>query len=114
MNELVRQLSEKPYRIQANKRNASSQALKERIDLGYIHIYFEDTATEIGMRIAPGESDLSGADFGNGIGLVHLKGYLILNFERVCCSADIELQDLKGTAMLMPVSKDEYEKVITR
>src|SRR5262249_20076267 len=50
------------------------QALKERIDMGYVHIKFTETETELGVRLDQEATDLSHADFGAGTGKAHIAG----------------------------------------
>jgi hypothetical protein len=70
------------------------QALKERIDLGYVHIKFTETkgGTELGVRLDWETADLSRADFENQVGEVHLEGGLTLDYVKVRCIADIDLK----------------------
>ena len=60
----------------------SVQALKESIDRGYVHIKFTNTrgGTELGVRLAHDDIDLSQADFDNQTGTVHLVGGLTLDY----------------------------------
>jgi hypothetical protein len=82
------------------------KAFKERIDLGYVHLRFIDTrgGTELGVRLDSGALDLSNADFKNQTGSVHLEGGLTLNYQKVRCIADIDLQTLTGTGYLVPAA----------
>ena len=103
---LVKHLFEGSHPIEASlgpERNA--KALKERIDLGYVSIKFTDTRgeTELGLRLDPSAVDTSGADFDNSSGMVHLEGGLTLNYVKVRCIADINLETLQGNGHLVPV-----------
>ena len=82
------------------------KALKERIDLGYVHLKFTGTrgGTELGVRLDTEALDTSQADFENGSGTVHLEGGLTLNYEPVRCIADIDLQTLTGKGYLVPIN----------
>jgi uncharacterized protein YbdZ (MbtH family) len=105
-DDLVARLSEGEHPVEASLRpEKSAQALKERIDMGYVHIKFTDTrgGTELGVRLDQNASDLSQADFENASGTVHLEGGLTLNFVEVKCVADIQLQTLTGSGRLVPV-----------
>jgi uncharacterized protein YbdZ (MbtH family) len=83
----------------------SAQALKECIDLGYVHIKFVNTrgGTELGVRLDPHTTDLEQADFARPSGTVHLVGGLTLNYVQVRCVADIDLATLSGQGHLEPV-----------
>jgi hypothetical protein len=100
---LVKRLSEGRHPVDARLlRQSNARALKERIDLGYLHMKFTDTlgGTELGVRLDADALDLNGADFENETGTVHLEGGLTLNSARVRCVADIDLRTLTGTGQL--------------
>lgn len=106
MDGLVKKLSEGEHSVEASLRNEKTgKALKERIDMGYVHIKFTDTkgGTELGVRLDPADTNLSEADFDNQTGTVHLEGGLTLNYVKVRCIADINLDTLTGKGYLVPV-----------
>lgn len=80
--------------------------LKANVDRNFVMIKFTDTkgGTELGVSLDEG-SDLSHCDFDNKQGKVHLEGTLILDFVKVRCIADIELNTLEGTGHLEVVEK---------
>ena len=96
MNELVKKLSEKKHPVQANRPDKSVKALQERIDLNYVHILFEQTGTEIGIKLDRDNCDFSKANFEKGTGKVHFEGAVTLNFDKVRCIVDISLKTMKG------------------
>jgi hypothetical protein len=107
MNELVQRLSERTQEVEASLNpNPSAAALKERIDLGFIHIKFTETqgGTVLGVKLDPAAVDLSRADFNTSSGTVRLEGSLTLNYEKVRCQAEIDLATLKGTGILVPLN----------
>ncbi len=113
MNELVKRLSEKEHAIQANRPDKSVEALQKRIDLNYIHILFEETGTEIGIRLDKERCDFSKANFEKGTGKIHLEGALTLNYDKVRCTADINLKTMKGKGRLQLIENDaEYIRII--
>ena len=81
----------------------TAQALKRRIDLGYVLIKFTKTkgGTELGVRIDQEATNLSRADFENQTGEVHLEGDLTLDYVKVRCVADIDLKTLAGKGHLV-------------
>lgn len=83
----------------------SAQALKERIDAGYVSIKFINTrgGTELGVRLDASAIDLGQADFAQQRGKVHLVGDLTLNYVKVRCIANIDLATLTGQGHLEPV-----------
>jgi uncharacterized protein YbdZ (MbtH family) len=103
---LVDKLCEGDHRIEASLRpEKTAEALKSRIDMGYVHIKFTETkgGTELGVRIDRETLDLSQADFENKVGSVHLEGELTLDYVKVRCIADIDLQTLGGGGHLVRV-----------
>jgi len=108
-NELVNRLSEGDHKVQASLRPEKTvQILKERIDMGHVHIKFTDTrgGTELGVRLDRDASDLSKADFEAGQGTVHLEGTLTLNYVPVRCIADIDLASLEGKGHLVSLEAE--------
>jgi uncharacterized protein YbdZ (MbtH family) len=108
-NELVNRLSEGDHRVEASLRPEKTvQILKERIDMGHIHVKFPDTrgGTELGVRLDRDASDLSKANFEAGTGTVHLEGTLTLNYVPVRCIADIDLTSLEGKGHLVALEAE--------
>jgi uncharacterized protein YbdZ (MbtH family) len=104
---LVDRLCDGDHRVIVNCRpERTPQALKERLELGHVHLKFNDTrgGTELGVRLEPGASDWSDADFDHGTGTVRLAGTLTLDFCRVRCHAVIDVATLEGTGHLEKVA----------
>jgi uncharacterized protein YbdZ (MbtH family) len=105
-DDLVSRLSKGRHSVESSLRPEKTvHALKERIDLGYVHIKFTETrgGTELGVRLDREALDLSQADFEGQKGTVHLEGELTLNYVKVRCIADIDLQTLAGKGHLVQV-----------
>jgi uncharacterized protein YbdZ (MbtH family) len=103
---LVEKLCEGDHRVEAGLRpDKTAKALKDRIDLGYVHIKFTETrgGTELGVRLDREVTDLSRADFESQSGEVHLEGELTLDYVKVRCIADIDLKTLAGKGHLVAV-----------
>jgi uncharacterized protein YbdZ (MbtH family) len=103
---LVEQLCEGDHPIEAGLRpEKTAQLFKEAIDRDYILIKFTDTrgGTELGIRLDRGACDFSRADFGSGTGTVHVEGGLTLDYSKVRCIADIDLETLAGRGHLVKV-----------
>ena len=103
MSELVNKLADGKHPVEAVVRpEATTEAFKESIDRGYVHVKFTDTrgGTELGIRLDPDAIDLREADFEKGSGQVHLSGALTLDYVPVKCFAVIELPELKGYGWL--------------
>ena len=101
MDELVQRLSEGNHPVIAG-RAESAEGLKQSIDRGYVLVKFTDTrgGTELGVRLDEAATDLSGADFAQATGAVHLAGTLTLNYVKVRCVADVDLATLEGRGHL--------------
>ncbi len=113
MNELVKRLSEKEFKIVANNPDRSLDGLKERIGLNHLHILFEETGTELGVQLDQKKCDFSKADLEKGTGKIHFEGVLTLNFDKVRCIADISVKTMKGKGQLIPIEDEkEYDEII--
>jgi len=104
-NSLVNCLCEGFHPVEVGMRTGTIKLFKEAIDRNYIHVKFTQTqgGTELGLRLKRDTSDLSGGDFENGAGIVHIEGSLTLDYVKVKCAADIDLSTLKGTGRLEKV-----------
>jgi uncharacterized protein YbdZ (MbtH family) len=105
-DDLVKRLSEDRCPVEVGLRpERTIQELKECIGRGYLHIEFTHTrgGTELGVRLDTDAIDLSHADFDHQTGSIHLEGDLILNYVKVRCVADIDLQTLTGQGHLVPI-----------
>ncbi|OQP61111.1 hypothetical protein A3860_05175 [Niastella vici] len=112
MIELVEKLSAGNHPVQANRPDKTAKALKERIDLGYVHILFKETGTELGIKLNKNYCDFTRADFDTGDGILHIEGGVTLNYEKVKCVADITLKTMEGIGFLVPVNKEEYDALM--
>ena len=109
MDELVHKLSQGDHPVEIKLRpEATVEAFRESIDRGVVHVRFTDTrgGTELGVRIDPDQCDLSKADFSGKKGSAHLVGGLSLNYVKVQCIADIDLQTLSGKGHLVPQTQE--------
>jgi hypothetical protein len=102
MNELTQRLTiEQP--IIMGGTDPTAETVRDRVgEMGYMLIKFTETrgGTELGFPVDRDVTDISGADFDNATGTVHVEGNLILNGDHVRCIADIDLATLKGTGRL--------------
>ena len=106
MNDLVRRLCEGDHPVEASLRpNKTVEALKQSIDRKYVHIRFTDTkgGTELGFALDPEATDISQADFDKGTGSMRLVGSLTLDYVKVRCIANIQLETLSGLGHLEPI-----------
>jgi uncharacterized protein YbdZ (MbtH family) len=83
----------------------SVKSFKEALESGYVRIKFTDTngGTELGVTVDKDASDLSGANFDEGTGRVRVVGDLTVDYTKVRCIADIDLQSLEGAGHLEKV-----------
>lgn len=105
---LVERLSKGRHPVEVSLRPTKELSrFKECIDRGYVHIKFTGTrgGTELGIRLAEDETDLSRADFESGSGEAKLSGSITLDFVKVQCHAAIKLPDLAGEGYLVPVAE---------
>lgn len=104
---LVDRLSKGEHAVVVSLRpNASAKAFKEAIDAGYVRIKFTETngGTELGLRVNKDASNFQDANFEQGTGHVKVAGDLTLDYTKVRCIADIDLQTLAGTGNLEKVA----------
>jgi hypothetical protein len=102
MNELTERLTVDQPIIMGGA-DPTVEELRERTgEMGYVLVKFTETrgGTELGFPLDRDATDISGANFDQGTGSVHVEGYLILNDDPVRCIANIELATLKGTGHL--------------
>lgn len=107
MNDLVRRLSESDQPVEASLRPAKTlDAFKAAIDRGYVHVKFTETrgGTELGFPLDRNRSDLTALDVDGKKGTVKLCGDLVLDFEKVRCIAEIDLDTLNGKGRLEVLS----------
>ena len=104
MNELVQRLTQEQSIVASLRPEPSLDALKAALDRGYIHVKFIETrgGTELGIRLDPESSDLSGANFEQGTGSVRIVGSLVLDYVPVRFRGHLDLESLKGTGRLEP------------
>ena len=57
--------------------------------------------TDLGVRVDKSATDLSQAFFEQATGVVHVEGTLTLNYVKVRCVANINLETLNGTGHLV-------------
>jgi uncharacterized protein YbdZ (MbtH family) len=103
---LVDRLCEGIHPVEAGLRPEKTVKLfKEAIDRNYVHIKFTKTrgGTELGVRLDRENCDFNDADFENGKGMAHIEGQLTLDYVKVRCVADIDLNTLEGKGHLAKV-----------
>jgi hypothetical protein len=102
MNDLTERLHvEQP--IVMGGADPTVEELRERTgEMGYVLVKFTETrgGTELGFPLDRENTDVSGANFDEGTGTVHVEGNLVLNDDPVRCIADIDLSTLKGMGRL--------------
>jgi hypothetical protein len=103
MNELTQRLTAEQPIIMGGAEPTVDELRNRTGEMGYVLVKFTQTrgGTELGFPLDRDATDLSGADFDNGTGAVHVEGSLVLNDDPVRCVADIELGTLKGTGRLV-------------
>jgi hypothetical protein len=108
MNELVERLSQGDHPVTVGGPKPSLDEFRKRVeDMGYVFIKFTDTrgGTDLGVRIDKSATDLRRAHFDQAKGIAHIEGTLILNYVKVRCVADIQLETLDGTGHLIALEE---------
>ena len=104
MSELVQKLAEGDHRVVLRSfQEDPVKELKDRIDrYNYVHVKFTETrgGTELGVRLDNELTDLSQANFDEGKGAVHLVGELTLDYVKVRCVADVNIENMEGKGHL--------------
>ena len=101
---LVERLCEGDHPIEVILRpERTVSLLREAIDRGYVHVKFNGTAggTELGLRLDCEKSVVPLATAESGQGTVHIEGNLTLDFVKVKCVADIDLNSMEGRGRLV-------------
>lgn len=108
MNKLVQRLTEGDHPVTVGGSQPSLEEFRKRVqDMEFVLIKFPETqgGTELGIRIDKNATDLSQADFEQGTGVAHVEGTLTLDYVKVRCVADIELETLYGTGHLVALEE---------
>lgn len=94
----------------------TTQAFKENIERGLVHIKFTKTqgGTELGVKLDSDSSHYSTSDLSKEHGSVRLEGKLTLDNVDCSCSADIEIDTLTGTARLELCNTDQSIEISRR
>jgi hypothetical protein len=102
MNELTERLTANQPIVMGGADPTVEELRNRTGEMGYVLVKFTETrgGTELGFPLDREVTDISGADFDNGTGTVHVEGNLTLNDDPVRCIADIDLETLKGTGRL--------------
>ena len=108
MDDLVQRLSEGDHPVTVGGPKPSLEEFKKRVeDMGYVFIKFTATrgGTDLGVRVDKTATDLSQAFFDQRTGIAHVEGTLTLNYVKVRCVADIDLETLDGTGHLIALEE---------
>jgi hypothetical protein len=104
MNELVQRLTEGNHPVTIGGPQPSLEEFQHRVeDMEYVFIKFTGTrgGTDLGVRVDKNATALSQANFDQRTGIAHVEGTLTLNYVKVRCVADIDLETLNGTGYLV-------------
>jgi hypothetical protein len=108
MDDLVQRLSEGNHPVTVGGPQPSLEEFQKRVeDMGYVFIKFTGTrgGTDLGIRVDKSATDLSKASFEQRTGVAHVEGTVILNYVKVRCVADIDLETLNGTGHLLIIEE---------
>jgi hypothetical protein len=104
MDELVQRLAKESHPVTVGGPKPSLEEFRHRVeDMGYVFIKFTDTrgGTDLSVHIDKNATDLSKAFFDQRTGIAHVEGTLTLNYVKIWCIADIDLETLNGTGHLV-------------
>jgi len=102
-DDLVTRLCRGEHPVEVSLRPEKTVAvLKECLAREFVHVKFTGTrgGTELGFRVDPTRSQIDSADVEAGRGRIRLVGELTLDYVKVRCSADVDLETLCGTGQL--------------
>lgn len=105
-DDLVDRLCDGDHAVEAGLRHEGTvERFKEALDRNYVHIKFTETkgGTELGVRLDRDRCDFSRADFEARAGTAHIEGNLTLDYVKVRCVAEIDLQTMNGKGRLVKV-----------
>jgi|SRR5437660_11019414 len=108
MDELVQRLTEGDHPVAVGGPKPSLDEFRKRVnEMGYVFIKFTGTrgGTDLGVRVDASATDLSRANFDQRTGAAHVEGTLTLNYVKVRCIADIDLETLQGTGHLVALEE---------
>jgi hypothetical protein len=108
MDDLVQRLSEGDHPVTVGGPKPSLEEFKKRVEeMGYVFIKFTATrgGTDLGVRVDKSATNLSQAFFDQRTGVAHVEGALTLNYVKVRCVADIDLETLNGTGHLVTLEE---------
>jgi len=114
VDDLVKRLLEENHPVTVGSSKLSLEEFKRCLeDIGYVFIKFTDTqgGTDLGLLVDKSSTDLSQAHFDQRTGIVHVEGTLTLNYLKVRCIADIELETLNGMGHLVVLENDGHSQV---
>lgn len=75
-------------------------SFREAVENGYVRFKFTEPGTELGVRLDKPACDLGEADLTEGRGIARLVGNLSLDYTKVRCIVEIDLETLDGHGCL--------------
>lgn len=101
MSDLVERLADGRHEV-AVEQYKDAADLKQSIDREFVLVKFTGTrgGTELGFQLDEQRSELEAADFESQKGHIKLVGELTLDYKKVRCIADIDIENLKGMGHL--------------
>lgn len=103
IDRLVKQLSSGVHPVIFEPRSESYDEIRKRlVEMKYVFVKFTDTIgeTELGINIDDNLTSFQNVDFVKGQGSMHIVGTCELNYHKVRCIADINLETKEGKAYL--------------
>ena len=108
IDELVKSLSKGKHEVIIAYGDKTCNEIKQTIENGYIHVEFTQTKgrTILVINIDSDRTNLGDIDFNKGEGTMHIEGTTNLNYDKVRCISDIDLNTRKGTGYLQIIAEE--------
>ena len=102
MENLVDKLAKGKHAVVFESRTSDIKELHDRVNNGFIFITFTETrgGTELGINLEKELCNFSKADFDQSQGLIEIAGTCELNYKKVRCRAEVDLETRKGEGFL--------------
>ena len=110
MSELPHKLAKGEHKVIFPSRlDDPLQELRDCIERDYVFVKFTETrgGTELGFRLDPEHSDLSGADWDNATGTIRMAGELTLDYVKVRCVGNVDISTMEGTGHLVILEEED-------
>ena len=81
--------------------------------MGYGHILFEKTGTELNIKLDAVATEVAADALTKLEGNLHLEGAITLNYDKVKVVADVDLKTLEGTGKVVQLNDEHYASIMS-